>query len=96
MQLLIISVSGPARCSETSLINFAEMRSAPVEQSERPRAPLTYFNDGGGGPSDFFGSIKDAGIFWGREKNGGIFLGMLKKVVIFLGKQILKVWFFWV
>ena len=56
-------------------------------------APLTYFNDGGGGggPSDFcgseilakgdfFGSIKDAGIFLGREKKtGGIFLGCKKR-----------------
>ena len=24
---------------------------------------------------DFFGSMKDAGIFWGRENNTGIFLG---------------------
>ena len=42
-------------------------------------APLTYFNNGGGGPSDFFGSeilaqsdifgsMKDAGIFLGSEK----------------------------
>ena len=49
-----------------------------------PGGPLTYFNDGGGGPSDFFeseilarsnlfGSIKDAGIFWGREKKEGFF-----------------------
>ena len=40
-----------------------------------PGDPLTYFNDGRGGPSDFFGFdilaksdyfgfIKDAGIFW--------------------------------
>ena len=34
MQLLIISVSGPARCSATGLINFARMLSAPVKQSE--------------------------------------------------------------
>ena len=54
-----------------------------------PGAPLTYFNDGGGGRGgpkdlfgsdilakrDFLGSIKDAGIFWGRENNTGIFLG---------------------
>ena len=55
-----------------------------------PGAPLTYFNDGGGGgrggpkdlfgsdilaKRDFLGSIKDAGIFWGRENNTGIFLG---------------------
>ena len=55
-----------------------------------PGAPLTYFNDGGGGggPKDFFGSdilakrdsfgsMKDAGIFWGRENNPGIFLGIV-------------------
>ena len=40
-----------------------------------PGAPLTYFNDGGGG--DFFGSMKDAGIFLGRENNRGIFLGIV-------------------
>ena len=49
-----------------------------------PGAPLTYFNDrGGGGPKDFFGSdilakrhffwsMKDAAIFLGRENNRGI------------------------
>ena len=55
-----------------------------------PGAPLTYFNDrgGGGGPKDFsgsdilakrdfFGSMKDAGIFLGRENNTGIFLGIV-------------------
>ena len=55
-----------------------------------PGAPLTYFNDGGGGGGpkdffgpdilakrDFFGSFKDAGIFLGREKNTGIFLGIV-------------------
>ena len=26
---------------------------------------------------DFFGSMKDAGIFWGRENNAGIFLGIV-------------------
>ena len=60
-------------------------------------APLTYFNDGGGGPSDFcgseilakgdfFGSMKDAGNFLGREKkNGGIFLGCKKELREFFG-----------
>ena len=64
-----------------------------------------------GGPSDFFGSeilaqsnffgfMKDAGVFLGRKKNRGIFwvakkglrdyFGYAKKVVIFLGRQILK------
>ena len=49
-----------------------------------PGAPLTHFNDGGGGPSDFFGSeilaqsdffgsLKEARIFLGREKKTGIF-----------------------
>ena len=56
-----------------------------------PGAPLTYFNDGGGGGGvlkdflgsdilakrDFLGSMKDAGIFWGRENNAGIFLGIV-------------------
>ena len=43
---------------------------------------------GGGGPKDFFGydilpkrdffgSMKDAGIFLGRENNRGIFLGIV-------------------
>ena len=56
-----------------------------------PGAPLTYFNEGGGGgTSDFFGSeilaqsdflgyMKDAGIFWGRKNNRGIFLGCEKR-----------------
>ena len=50
-----------------------------------PGAPLTYFK-GGGGPKDFFGSdilakrdffgsMKDAGIFLDRENNTGIFFG---------------------
>ena len=52
-----------------------------------PGAPLTYFNDGGGpkdfigsdilAKRDFFGSVKDAGIFLGRENNTGIFLGIV-------------------
>ena len=57
-----------------------------------PGAPLTYFNDGGGGGGgserffsgltflakrDFFGSMKDAGIFLGCENNRGIFLGIV-------------------
>ena len=92
------------------------------KQSEclKPRDPLTYFNDGegGGGLSDFFGSeilaksdffvsMKDAGIFFGSQKTDrGIFwvvkkrlrdvLGYAKKAVIFLGRQILKLWSFWV
>ena len=38
-----------------------------------PGAPLTYFNDGGGGPKrDSFGYMKDAGILLGRQKNTGI------------------------
>ena len=50
---------------------------------------------------DFFGSMKDAGIFLGREKKTegffGVakkelrdFFGYAKKVVIFVGRQILK------
>ena len=52
-----------------------------------PGAPLTYFNDGGVrriffgsdilAKRDFFGSMKDAGIFLGRENNTGIFLGII-------------------
>ena len=66
---------------------------------------------GGCGPSDFlgseilsqcdfFGSMKDAGIFLGCKKNRNFFglqkkrlrdfLGYAKKVVIYLGRQILK------
>ena len=59
-----------------------------------PGAPLTYFNDGGGGPKDFFGSdisakrdffrsMKDAGIFLGRENNRRIFLG----IVVFISSN---------
>ena len=41
--------------------------------------------------SNFFGCMKDTGMFLGREKkNRWNFLGMLKKVVIFLDNQILK------
>ena len=51
---------------------------------------------GGGGPSDFFGSevmaqsnffgsMKDAGIFWGREENRGIFLDCEKRTKGFYG-----------
>ena len=41
---------------------------------------------------DFFGSMKDAGIFLGRKKKElRDFFGYAKKVVIFLGRQILKV-----
>ena len=29
--------------------------------------------------SDFFGSMKDAGIFWGREKKNKDFFGLRKK-----------------
>ena len=35
MQLLIMCVSGSARCSATNLVNLAGMISGPVEQSER-------------------------------------------------------------
>ena len=60
------------------------------EQLFSPGAPLTYFNDGGGGSSaffgseilakgDFLGSMKDAGIFLGREKKQRDFLGLRKK-----------------
>ena len=55
-----------------------------------PGMPLTYFNVGGGGgggvlsdffgpeilaKSDFFGSMKDAGILGVAKKNRGIFWG---------------------
>ena len=35
--------------------------------------------------SDFFGSMKDAGIFLGHKRKKGNFLDMLKKAMIFLG-----------
>ena len=66
------------------------MVSTLDSQSTGPGAPLTYFNDrgGGGGPKDFFGSdilakrhffwsMKDAAIFLGRENNRGIFWGIV-------------------
>ena len=51
-----------------------------------PGAPLTYFNERGGGPSNFFGSeilaksdffgcMKDAGIFWVVKKRNRNFFG---------------------
>ena len=62
------------------MFNLVE-QSAASHSSQIPGATLTYFNDGGGGgglhdffgpeilaQSDFFGSMKDAGIFLGREK----------------------------
>ena len=51
-----------------------------------PGAPLTYFNDGGSegffgsdilAKRNFFGSMKDAGIFLGGENNRGIFLSIV-------------------
>ena len=56
-----------------------------TNNNNSPGAPLTYFNNGGGGgpkdffgsdilaKRDFFGSMKDAGIFLGRKNNTGIF-----------------------
>ena len=42
-----------------------------------PGAPLTYFYDGGGGPSDFFGSeILAKGDFFGSMKDATIFFGL--------------------
>ena len=41
-----------------------------------PGASFTYFNDGGGGPSDFFGSeILAKSDFVGSMKDTGIFFG---------------------
>ena len=56
-----------------------QLGSNVITDGPFPGAPLTYFNDGGG-PKDFFGSdilakreffgsLKDAGIFLGRENN---------------------------
>ena len=66
-----------------------------------PGAPLTYFDNGGEegvGPSDFFGSeillksdffgsMKDAGIVLGHEKKKtrGICLGCEKRTKVFFG-----------
>ena len=55
-----------------------------------PEAPLTYFNDGGGGPSNFFGSeilaqsdflgsMKRHRNVFGSQKNRGIFWGCEKR-----------------
>ena len=65
--------------------NFNEKLS--VMSIKTPGAPLTYFNDGGGpkdffgsdilAKRDFFGSMKDAGIFLSRENNTGMFLGIV-------------------
>ena len=43
-----------------------------------PGAPLTYFNDGGGGPRDFFGSeiLTQSDIF-GSMKDARIFLSWI-------------------
>ena len=42
--------------------------------------PLTYFNEGRGGPSDFFGSeILAISDFFGSMKDAGIFFGLQKK-----------------
>ena len=63
------------------------IRENGLKKDVGPGAPLTYFNDGGGpkdffgsdilAKRDFFGSMKDAGIFWGRENNRGIFWGIV-------------------
>ena len=68
-----------------------------------PGAPLTYFNDEGGGQvifggvkfwpkMIFFWSMKDiCPVFWGVAKKGlKDFFEYAKKVVIFMGRQILK------
>ena len=57
---------------------------------DMPRAPLTYFNDGWGGPKDsfwsdilakrdFLGSMKDAGIHLGSRKQHRDFFGSRKQ-----------------
>ena len=67
-------------------IDFVDKFITFLLNKRPPGPPLTYFNDGGGGPSDFFGSeilaqsdffgsMKHAKIFWGHEKNRGIFWG---------------------
>ena len=77
----------------TDRVNVLLHRTVVVDSDLRPGAPLTYFNDGGegggGGGSkdffgsdilakkDFFGSMKDAGIFLGGENNRGIFFGIV-------------------
>ena len=54
-----------------------------------PGAPLTYFNDrgeGGGGPSDTFGSgVLVKSVFFGSMKDAGIFLGRGRKQRDFIG-----------
>ena len=75
----------------TDRVNVLLHRTVVVDSDLRPGAPLTY-NDGGegggGGSKDFFGSdilakknffgsMKDAGIFLGGENNRGIFFGIV-------------------
>ena len=58
-------------------------------EAQGPRSHILMTGGGEGGPSvffgskilaksDFFGSMKDAGIFWGRKKKRD-FLGLRKK-----------------
>ena len=66
-------------------------------RTRTPGAPLTYFNEGGGGgpsdffgseilaKSDFFGSMKDAGTFLVRKKEQRDFLGCKKRTKGFFG-----------
>ena len=70
----------------TDRVNVLLHRTVVVDSDLRPGAPLTYFNDGGEGgggdffgsdilaKKDFFGSMKDAGIFLGGENNRGFVL----------------------
>ena len=68
----------------------AAYESHLMDKAMTPGAPLTCFNEGGGGGGpkdifgfdilakrDFFGSMKDAGSFLGRENNTGIFWGIV-------------------
>ena len=53
------------------------LRGCIVSDNALPRAPLTYFNDGGS--EGFFGvwHFGQQGFFWGRENNTGIFWGIV-------------------
>ena len=64
--------------SQARYIWIPEFDCSRKEKS--PGAPVTYFNDGGGDPSDFFGSeiLAKSDLFWSM-KDAGIFLGSRKK-----------------
>ena len=64
------------------------MKLLGIKTNLNPQGPHSHILMTGGGPKDFFGSdilakrdffgsMKDAGIFLGHENNTGIFLGIV-------------------